>query len=253
MNATILRQLALTAPTPLARLAERAQNDSAPERQHHNSYYVFELWLRMAAPIAVARYRTGNKRATSLDESLQLLAQPAVGGLLAFLRSYARHFRDDPFASFFALPVDAPMAQGYAWASKHSGIEPKADPTLGDFAQTLVTYRNKHIGHGAMPARAFYRDGAVALFRVNWPVCGASHAGDPGTLHCDRRTERRGRLISHWRGLRVAGQSQDKAPRPGDRIGIRRHGEKCGLLRETPRTRLSIYFRGSFGRTTLSK
>jgi WD40 repeat protein/serine/threonine protein kinase len=164
MDADILRQLALTAPTPLARLAARAQNESVPERQHHNSYYIFELWLRMAAAVTIAQYRNNERRVASLDESLPLLVQPAAGTLLTFLQRYSRHFRDSQLASFLSLAINEDLARGYRWTSEYGGVPLKAVPTHGDFAQSLIAYRNKIIGHGALHSRTFYRDGGTQLF-----------------------------------------------------------------------------------------
>jgi WD40 repeat protein/serine/threonine protein kinase len=160
----VLRILAQRAPTPLARLAERAQNDPSTVRQHHVSYYVFEMWLRIVGAIAASRYRQSKQRTPTLEEALRALTQPSVGTVLAFVLAYARSFPRDEIASAFATRLTSNMLPGYRWACANGGRAMRDGPTIAEFAQALVAYRNKHIGHGAIQPPEFYRDGATALF-----------------------------------------------------------------------------------------
>jgi WD40 repeat protein/serine/threonine protein kinase len=164
VNPDVLRKLAQHAPTPLARLAERAQNDPSTVRQHHLSYYVFEMWLRLVGAVAAARYRQSKQRTTTLEETLRTLTQPSVGNVLAFVLAYARAFPKDGIASVFGTLLTSDMLPGYRWACVNVGRAMRDGPTIGDFGQALVAYRNKHIGHGAIQPTDFYRDGATALF-----------------------------------------------------------------------------------------
>lgn len=164
MNPNVLRRLGQDAPTPIAKLAERAQNDCAPERQHHNAYYVFELWLRLAATIAIARYRSGATRDAAIEERLHELAHPSVGTFIGFLHAYVKKAPDDPFARFWATELTAPMVPGYRWTCQHGGSTPRNRPTVVAFVEALSAYRNKNLGHGALHDPKFYRDGAATLF-----------------------------------------------------------------------------------------
>jgi serine/threonine protein kinase/WD40 repeat protein len=164
VNPGILRRLAQDAPTPLARLAERAQNDSSSIRQHHNTYYVFEMWLRLMGAIAVARYRRTKQDLPTLEEGLGPLTQPTVGGVLAFIETYARAFTGDAIARLLRAPLEPEMLPGYRWSCAHGGRSVHREPTIGEFARALAAYRNKSIGHGAVNPPEFYREGAAALF-----------------------------------------------------------------------------------------
>jgi WD40 repeat protein/serine/threonine protein kinase len=164
LNPDVLRKLGQDAPTPLAKLAERAQNDCAPERQHHNAYYVFELWLRLAAAVGVARYRHGGARDAAIEDRLHELAHPSVGTFVAFLHAYLKKAADDPLARFWTTELSAPMTPGYRWACQHGGATPRNRPTVVAFVEALSSYRNKNLGHGGLHDQKFYRDGAAALF-----------------------------------------------------------------------------------------
>ena len=163
MTPDLLRKLAQYAPTPIARLAERAQNDSSSIRQHHSSYYVFEMWLRLVSAIAACRYRRSKQHIESMEEALGPLTQPSVGAVLAFVQTYARAFPSDNIADGLRAPLSADMTPGYRWACSNGGRVPHGAPSCGEFAQALAAYRNKNIGHGAINPPEFYREGTAAL------------------------------------------------------------------------------------------
>ncbi len=159
----LVRSLALEAPTPIARLAERAQNDYAPERQHHNAYYLWELWTRLLCAVAVARYRT-TKSLPALEECVQKLVQPSAGGVVAVIRSLTKHFPDEAISRHWAAPLTPGAERSYGWACKHGNHNRTNHPTVGDLADAVTAYRNRNLGHGALQPTTFYREGAVALF-----------------------------------------------------------------------------------------
>jgi WD40 repeat protein/serine/threonine protein kinase len=164
LDPDVLRKLALHAPTPLVRLAERAQNDSSSIRQHHHSYHMFEMWLRVLGAIAVCRYRQSKQHVDGLEERLAALTQPAVGTVLTFVQAFAKAFPKDPIAELLRVPLERNMLPGYRWACTHGGRQQQDHPTVGELSQALASYRNKNIGHGAIHPPEFYREGAEALF-----------------------------------------------------------------------------------------
>jgi WD40 repeat protein/serine/threonine protein kinase len=164
LNPLILRRLAQEAPTPLFRLAERAQNECAPERQHHNTYYIFELWLRLAVAVIAAQYRSEPQRFPHLDKALRALTRPSVGALVSFVRAFTKTFESDPFSKFWECKLTEPAQAGYSWVCQHAGVTPRKASTIGDLAESVAAYRNKTIGHGALHHSEFYRRGASIMF-----------------------------------------------------------------------------------------
>ncbi len=184
MDPEILHRLVEVAPTPIALLAQRAQNDCAVERQHHNAYFVFEFWLRMLSAVAAARWRRQEREDPSVDAALAALTHPSVGMYLSFLRAYAKASGDQSLVATWKTPLAANMERGYAWACSQSGVDPHPRPTLGEFAGVLVSYRNRHMGHGALHDSAFYRRGADALFGSIGSLVLTACSGLPGRFLC---------------------------------------------------------------------
>jgi WD40 repeat protein/serine/threonine protein kinase len=182
VNPDVLRQLAATAPTPLARLAERAQNDCSPERQHHNSYYLFELWLRLLAAVAAVRYRSVGRRVDAVEHALRELVRPSVGSFVNFLNAETRASEADDLQGLWSQQLTDGMQQGYRWVLRQTSVAGRERPSVGAFAEALAAYRNKHIGHGAMHPPSFYRDGASALFGSIGALVSSATQALPGRL-----------------------------------------------------------------------
>ena len=163
MDANLLHELVAVAPCPIVQLARRAQNDCAPERAHHNSYYVFELWLRMAAAVAAGRHARSNVECEELETSLKRSA-PSVGHFVAVLRSFASTYPDEESARFWRSRLGDQCAPGFRWACEHGGYQRVSRPTVGHLIEALTAYRNRQVGHGAVRDRAFYQSGSSALF-----------------------------------------------------------------------------------------
>ncbi len=175
MDLTILRKITQEGPTPVARLAERAQNDCAPERQHHNAYYVWELWMRLVAAVIAARYRDGEV-VPAIEELIPKLAQPSIGTTVQLVRRWVELGRDDGIREFWKAPLTAPMMPGYKWVCEQGHDRVVRRPATEDFANSIAAYRNRIFGHGALQDQAFYRKGAAALFGS---ICELVLAGAP--------------------------------------------------------------------------
>ena len=80
------RRILESYPVPIARGYRRYRNASEARERHDAAYYLFEIYLKYAAAIAIAHYLAGEARDHRVNASLKGLARPSLGEWLRFLR-----------------------------------------------------------------------------------------------------------------------------------------------------------------------
>ena len=77
-------------PLPLARCYRRWRNAAEVRERHDAAYYLFEIYLKYAASIAIAHYLAGGGRDHRVNAALKGLARPSLGEWHRFLRECLR-------------------------------------------------------------------------------------------------------------------------------------------------------------------
>jgi serine/threonine protein kinase/WD40 repeat protein len=177
-------------PLPLVQLYARAHNAKDPRSRYDNTFYLFEVTVKLAASTAVAAYLDEKKgtgpidaqhpagRAGQLDLSpfsdpldrlLAKLALPSFGQWVSILRELARHFGTGPGSA--ARPLGALWQQLAAPRDDLSGVRalfrrikhgpdgPPADAaacSLLDLFDALVPFRAGVFGQAGPEFETFY-------------------------------------------------------------------------------------------------
>jgi serine/threonine protein kinase/Tol biopolymer transport system component len=156
-------------PLPIARLYRRLLNASPPRDRHDLAYYLFEVYLKYVASIAIAAYLAGEGRDHRVNAALKGLARPSLGEWLRFLRECLGFLRSaggmDPALAALA---DLLLGREGRWdkaIALHNAIlafrtgAPGARKTisLAALLAEVVAYRNRVLGHGAPLSEAHYR------------------------------------------------------------------------------------------------
>ena len=97
-------------PLPLARGYRRFRNAGEVRERHDASYYLFEIYLKYPASIAIASYLGTGRRDHRVNAALKGLAKPSIGEWVQFLRACLAFLRErsetDPrFMSWIANGV----------------------------------------------------------------------------------------------------------------------------------------------------
>ena len=77
-------------PLPIARGYRRYRNASEVRERHDAAYYLFEVYLKYLAAVAIAEYLAGEARDHRVNAALKGLARPSLGEWLRFLRECLR-------------------------------------------------------------------------------------------------------------------------------------------------------------------
>src|SRR5262245_24023108 len=80
------RRILESYPLPLARGYRRFRNAAEARERHDAAYYLFEVYLKYAAAIAIAYYLRGEERDHKVNVALKGLARPSLGEWVRFLR-----------------------------------------------------------------------------------------------------------------------------------------------------------------------
>ena len=73
-------------PLPIARGYRRYRNAAEVGERHNAAYYLFEIYLKYLASVAIAHYLAGDARDHRVNAVLKGLARPSLGEWLRFLR-----------------------------------------------------------------------------------------------------------------------------------------------------------------------
>ena len=77
-------------PLPIARGYRRYRNANEVRERHDAAYYLFEVYLKYVAAVAIAQYLAGEGRDHRVNAALKGLARPSLGEWLRFLRECLR-------------------------------------------------------------------------------------------------------------------------------------------------------------------
>lgn len=163
MDPNTLKRLGECAPTPVAHLAARAQNELTAERQHHNSYYIFELWASLVACIAASRLRR-REPTPRISTALASLAEPHLDNILELIQLQTELSAADEISQMWARPVLAHLLVGYRWLCKAANLATDEAPTVAALGRALSAYRKLYLGESGLREAAFYREAASILF-----------------------------------------------------------------------------------------
>src|SRR5262249_40728938 len=152
-----------------------AHNAKDLRSRHDNTFYLFEVLVKLAAAPAIAAYlaevECGAPRVAALDRLLTHLALPSLGQWVGMLRELARHFGERPDASahprgHLGDQLTRPHRDRPALLALYRRIKnghdgaPAGDQHVAvlQVLDALVPYRNGVFGHGGPRFESFYAD-----------------------------------------------------------------------------------------------
>jgi serine/threonine protein kinase/tetratricopeptide (TPR) repeat protein len=156
-------------PLPVARAYRRYLNALEARERHDAAYYLFEVYLKYAASIAIAFYLAGEARDHRVNAVLKGLARPSLGEWLRFLREclkfLAQDGHGDPLIGALAGLFSGKEARRGEIIALHNALRSfrtgapsqKSEVTLEALLSELVAYRNRVLGHGAPLDGEHYR------------------------------------------------------------------------------------------------
>jgi YD repeat-containing protein len=162
---TILEQF----PLPIARGFRRYRNALESRERHDAAFYLFEIYLKYLASVAIAHYLAGEARDHRVNAALKGLARPSLGEWLRFLRECLRFLagcRDlDPAVTAMAALFERREGRWKGVLSLHNALRSflegrpgeKETVSLEHLLNGVVAYRNRVIGHGAPLDTGHYR------------------------------------------------------------------------------------------------
>ncbi|MBI4601929.1 MAG: serine/threonine-protein kinase [Planctomycetes bacterium] len=155
-------------PLPIARGYRRVRNAGEVRERHDAAYYLFEVYLKYAAAVAIAHYLAGEARDHRLNAVLKGLARPSIGEWVRFLREtlrcLARDSDNDPAIQALGALYEE---KGTRWPGvlalynalrcfRSGSSSERSSASLAQLLEELVSYRNRVLGHGAPLDRAHY-------------------------------------------------------------------------------------------------
>ncbi len=148
-------------PLPLARGYQRYRNATESRERHDAGYYLYEIYLKYVASIAIAHYLAGEARDHRVNAVLKGLARPSLGEWLRFLRECLKFSGQgdstDPAIQAMAALLEsretrwpAVVRLFNAMRSFRTGsASQKEQVSLDGLLGEVVAYRNRVLGHGA--------------------------------------------------------------------------------------------------------
>ncbi len=164
-------------PLPLAQTLRRALNAKSPQEAHTAAYYFFESALKLSTAAQVGVYVQLGASDAALNELLENLTRASTGHWLAMLRELSAHHakRSDkslvPLADVSErLTKKEPRPATRAFLDFAAKLAEKPDGrkslSVLDFFDTVVSYRNQELGHGAQRTREFYAEAAPLVLNA---------------------------------------------------------------------------------------
>ena len=156
-------------PLPISQAYRRYRNAVEKHDRHDAAYYLFEVYLKYVASIAIAQYLARDGRDHRVNAALKGLARPSLGEWLRFLRECVRYLNQaegvEPAARSIATLLESRKTEWpkvlvlfNAMRSLRTGSEgsDKQTVSLSAFLDEVVAYRNRVIGHGANLSNEHY-------------------------------------------------------------------------------------------------
>ena len=164
-------------PLPLAQTLRRALNAKSPQEAHTAAYYFFESALKLSTAAQVGVYVQLGAADAALNELLENLTRASTGHWLAMLRELSAHHarRNDkslvPLADVserLTKKEPRPAARAFLDFAAKLAEKPDGRKSLSvlDFFDTVVSYRNQELGHGAQRTREFYAEAAPLVLNA---------------------------------------------------------------------------------------
>ena len=148
-------------PYPLAKAYLRAVNADEPVERFTLVGYLFEVTLKFISAVSIAEYIQSRRRDESVNRTLLGINRPSLGNWAGFLRETLRfditqkttvlsdqYFKKNPDLKKLVAAVNA--INEYLSPDRPSSIG-TASPEM--FVNSMVNYRNKTKGHGAIQKR----------------------------------------------------------------------------------------------------
>ncbi|MGH7378146.1 MAG: hypothetical protein ACREKK_12085, partial [Candidatus Methylomirabilales bacterium] len=169
------RKLLDSLPLPLARGYRRFRNAAAARERHDAAFYLFEIYLKYAASVAIASYLHGPRRDHRVNAALKGLARPSLGEWLSFLRECSRFLgaggEAEPWlaalAGLFhekgARREDLLQLYNRLRSFRQGRPSERDKLSLEMVLEEIVSYRNQVLGHGAPLDSGHYERLAEAL------------------------------------------------------------------------------------------
>jgi WD40 repeat protein/serine/threonine protein kinase/tetratricopeptide (TPR) repeat protein len=164
-------------PLPLAQTLRRALNAKSPQEAHTAAYYFFESALKLSTAAQVGVYVQLGAGDAPLNELLENLTRASTGHWLAMLRELSAHHAKRSDKSLVPLAdvserltkkEPRPAARAFLDFAAKLAEKPDGRKSLSvlDFFDTVVSYRNQELGHGAQRTREFYAEAAPLILNA---------------------------------------------------------------------------------------
>ncbi|MCC6148760.1 MAG: protein kinase [Planctomycetes bacterium] len=164
-------------PLPLAQTLRRALNAKSPQEAHTAAYYFFESALKLSTAAQVGVYVQLGAGDPALNELLENLTRASTGHWLAMLRELSAHHAKRSDKSLVPLAdvserltkkEPRPAARALLDFAAKLAEKPDGRKSLSvlDFFDTVVSYRNQELGHGAQRSREFYAEAAPLVLNA---------------------------------------------------------------------------------------
>lgn len=164
-------------PLPLAQTLRRALNAKSPQEAHTAAYYFFESALKLSTAAQVGVYVQLGAGDAALNELLENLTRASTGHWLAMLRELSAHHAKRSDKSLVPLAdvserltkkEPRPAARAFLDFATKLAEKPDGRKSLSvlDFFDTVVSYRNQELGHGAQRSREFYAEAAPLVLNA---------------------------------------------------------------------------------------
>ncbi len=164
-------------PLPLAQTLRRALNAKSPQEAHTAAYYFFESALKLSTAAQVGVYVQLGASDAALNELLENLTRASTGHWLAMLRELSAHHAKRSDKSLVPLSdvsdrltkkEPRPAARAFLDFAAKLAEKPDGRKSLSvlDFFDTVVSYRNQELGHGAQRTREFYAEAAPLVLNA---------------------------------------------------------------------------------------
>jgi len=156
-------------PLPIARGVLRYRNAGEIRGRHDTAYYLFEIYLKYAAAMAMSSYLAADARDHRVNAVLKGLVRPSLGEWMRFLRECAGFLAcretPDPYIRAVAELLDTRQSRWTHVLDLYNALraertEKPSERTSVSAAMLLdevVSYRNRIFGHGALVGEEQYR------------------------------------------------------------------------------------------------
>jgi len=172
------RAILESVPLPLSRGYLRFRNATEGRERHDLAFYLYEIYLKYVASVAIAHYLSGEAREHRVNAALKGLARPSLGEWVRFLRECVRFFEETKAAeALLGALVGLFRTKETRWIelvflfNRLRGLRVGTQSQRGHVSLEMVltevvSYRNRVLGHGAALAAGHYEEFAELFGRA---------------------------------------------------------------------------------------